>query len=87
MPTPAATLGDTADHGGQIISASARHYANNGRLIARDGDIFDCVLHGPNQIIGNLSPKVMVEGRFAARHGSICACGAVIVASATSPEV
>ncbi|MCW4114743.1 PAAR domain-containing protein [Aurantimonas sp. MSK8Z-1] len=87
MPTPAATLGDTASHPGAIISSCSRHYADNGRLIARLGDFFDCLIHGPNPIVGNASPRVEIEGAMAARSGSVCACGAVIIASAASPEV
>lgn len=87
MPTPVATLGDGATHPGSITTSCERHYADNGRLIARKGDIFSCLWHGPNPIVGNVSPKVYVEGPQAARDGSVCACGAVIIASATSPEV
>ncbi|WP_084408596.1 PAAR domain-containing protein [Fulvimarina manganoxydans] len=87
MSDPVATLGDGASHPGKITSSCSRHYANNGRLIARQGDTFTCEWHGENPILGNVSPKVQVEGQMAARHGSICACGAVIVASAISPEV
>jgi uncharacterized Zn-binding protein involved in type VI secretion len=87
MPTPVATLGDPASHPGSIISSCSRHYANNGALIARQGDTFNCLIHGPNPIVGNVSPKVMVEGAMAARDGSVAACGAVIAARATSPEL
>lgn len=87
MASPVATLGDSASHPGNIITSCTRHYANNGQLIARQGDIFDCVFHGPNPIVGNVSPKVMVEGAMAARHGSVCECGAIIIASSTSPEL
>lgn len=87
MAAPAATLGDGATHPGEIITASSRHFANNGRMIARRHDLFDCLIHGPNPILGNVSPKVEIEGAMAARHGSICECGAVIIASATRPEV
>lgn len=87
MAKPTATLGDTASHPGQIVTACEKHYADNGRLIARKGDIFNCMEHGPNPIIRNVSTKVMVEGEFAARDGSVTQCGAVIIASATSPEL
>lgn len=87
MATPVATLGDGASHPGTIITSCARHYANNGALIARLGDIFDCTIHGPNPIVSNVSPVVKVEHEWAARDGSVCACGAVISASATSPRL
>lgn len=87
MASLVATLGDGASHPGTIVTSCSRHFANNGRLIARRTDIFDCLIHGPNPIVGNVSPKVEVEGQMAARHGSVCECGAVIIASATSPEL
>lgn len=87
MGTPVATLGDGADHPGEIVSSCERHYANNGRLIAREGDMFLCEIHGLNPIVQNVSVKVEVEGAMAARHGSICLCGAIIIANASSPEV
>lgn len=87
MSERVATLGDRATHPGFISTACERHYADNGQLIARGNDIFNCLIHGPNPIVGNLSPKVEIEGRMAARHGSTATCGASIIASATSPEV
>lgn len=87
MASPAATLGDGATHPGQIITSCSRHYANNGKLIARQGDIFDCQIHGPNPIVGNVSSKVTFEGPFSARHGSVTECGAIIIATSTRPEV
>ena len=87
MTRPVATLGDPATHPGKIVTSCARHYADNGDLIAREGDMFDCAIHGLNPIVGNVSPKLNVEGAFAARDGSVCACGAEIRARASTPEV
>lgn len=87
MASPVATLGDSASHPGKIITSCSRHYADNGQLIARKGDIYFCALHGPNKIILNVSPKVEVEGAMAARDGSVCECGARIIANASKPEL
>lgn len=86
MSKPVATLGDGASHPGKIITSCSRHYANNGELIARQGDIFGCLLHGPNPIVASVSAKLEIEGKMVALHGSVTECGAVIIASATSPE-
>lgn len=86
MSRPVATLGDGATHPGVIVTSCARHHANNGSLIARRGDIFACVVHGPNPIVGGVSTVLKVEGAMAALDGSTAACGAAIIARATSPE-
>jgi len=73
-----ARLGDPSDHGGVIISSSARTYAD-GILIARVGDLHDCPIpgHGVTPILTG-SPNLEIEGKPAARVGSVCGCGAVI---------
>lgn len=86
MSAPVVTRGDAGSHGGAITSACSRHYANNGRLIARLGDTYACPIHGPNPISGGASPVLEVEGAMAALNGSTAACGAAMIASATSPE-
>ncbi|MGQ3671786.1 PAAR domain-containing protein [Xanthobacter sp. TB0136] len=88
MSKPVATLGDTSNHGGTIISACDRHYANNGRRIARLGDLHSCPIpgHGVTPIVAQVSAVLEIEGKMVALHGSVCGCGAVIIASATSPE-
>jgi uncharacterized Zn-binding protein involved in type VI secretion len=83
---PVVTLGDGATHPGKIASSCDRHYANNGKLIARKGDIFDCLDHGPNAITGGVSDVLEIEGAMAALDGSTSQCGAAMIASATSPE-
>lgn len=87
MAERVATLGDSASHPGRIVTSCERHYANNGKLIAREGDMFLCIEHGLQPIVSNVSEKVEIEGAMAAHDGSVCACGAVIIANATSPEV
>lgn len=86
MSRPVATLGDTSDHGGTIITACDRHYANNGQRIARLGDLHSCPIHGVSPIVAEVSKILEIEGKMVALHGSVCGCGAVIIASATSPE-
>lgn len=76
-----ARLGDTSTHGGAIIT-SAEKTLCEGALVAREGDILDCPIHGPNPIVEH-SSKLMVEGKFVARHGDATACGAKIVSGAT----
>ncbi|WP_158873997.1 PAAR domain-containing protein [Antarcticirhabdus aurantiaca] len=86
MAKPVATLGDPGSHPGRIVTACARHRADNGQLIAREGDTFACLIHGPQPIRSAVSAKLMVEGAMAALDGSVAACGAVIRAGASSPE-
>lgn len=74
-------LGDTSDHGGQIITSASKTLAE-GALIARKDDILDCPLHGPNTIVEH-STKMLVEGKFVARHGDHTACGAALISGCT----
>lgn len=79
-------LGDTSSHGGAVVTSASRTYCENA-LIAREGDILDCPIHGPNPIVGH-SNKLMVEDKFVARHGDATACGAALISGAvkTSDE-
>ena len=48
-------LGDTADHGGEVVTASqTMRYA--GRRVAREGDLVECLLHPEVQ------PNIIIEG-------------------------
>jgi uncharacterized Zn-binding protein involved in type VI secretion len=73
-----ARLGDPSSHGGVIVSSAARTEAD-GILIARVGDLHSCPIpgHGVTPIVTG-SPTLIVEGKPAARVGSVCGCGAVI---------
>ncbi|ADJ23046.1 PaaR repeat-containing protein [Hyphomicrobium denitrificans ATCC 51888] len=74
-------LGDTSTHGGAIIT-SASISKCEGALIARQGDILDCPIHGPNPIVGH-SSKMRCEGPYVARHGDLTECGASLISGAT----
>lgn len=74
-------LGDTSDHGGAIITSASKTLCE-GALIARETDILDCPIHGPNPIVEH-SSKLKVEGLFVARHGDHTACGAALISGAT----
>lgn len=76
-----ARLGDTSSHGGAIITSASRTLCE-GALVAREGDILTCAIHGPVAIVGH-SNKYKVEGKFVARHGDLAACGAALVSGAT----
>lgn len=74
-------LGDTSSHGGAVTTSASKTLCE-GALVAREGDILSCPIHGPNPIVGH-SQKYMVEGKFVARHGDATACGASLVSGAT----
>ena len=76
-----ARLGDTGTHGG-AITTSASHTKCEGELVAREGDTYDCPVHGPNPIVGH-SSKYKVEGAWLARHGDATQCGATLISGAT----
>lgn len=76
-----ARLGDTSSHGGEIVT-SASSTTWEGKLVAREGDILDCPIHGPQPIVEH-SEKYSVEGKMVARHGDAAACGATLVSGAT----
>ena len=76
-----ARLGDTSTHGGAIVTSASKTMCE-GALIAREGDILNCPIHGQNPIVGH-SSKLMVENKFCARHGDATACGATLVSGAT----
>lgn len=73
-------LGDTSDHGGQVISANDR-WTCEGPLIARLGDLFDCPVHGVNPIAQG-SDIWRCRSQPIARHGDHTSCGAALVSGA-----
>lgn len=73
-------LGDTSSHGGEIITAAVKTYAE-GKRIARIGDILSCPEHGDNEITEG-SPNTFVEGKQVARDGDQASCGARLISSA-----
>ena len=78
-------LDDTSDHGGAVITAAAKTYAED-KKIARIDDTLNCPLHGPNAIVEG-SANFLVEGKGVARHGDKTVCGASLIASATKTKV
>lgn len=84
MPAlPLIRLGDTSDHGGEIITASPTVLVDS-LAVARLGDILDCPLHGPSPII-TASATVSADGIFVARAGDTTDCGATLLVG--SPDV
>lgn len=83
MANAVARLGDTSDHGGEIISSAARTTVE-GKLVARVADRHSCPIpgHGVTEIVTG-SPRFKCEGEQVARTGSLTACGARIIGGAT----
>lgn len=74
-------LGDTSTHGGAIVTSASKSLVE-GALIAREGDILNCPIHGPNPIVEH-SSKMLCEGKYVARQGDATACGAALISGAT----
>ncbi|WP_233866958.1 PAAR domain-containing protein [Paraburkholderia adhaesiva] len=75
-------LGDTTDHGGEVISASET-MKYGGRRVARKGDKIRCLKHpdvNPN-VITEGDPKITDHGVPCARHGHHGTCGCSLVSS------
>lgn len=77
-------LGDSGTHGGSVVTAASK-WRCEGALIARQGDIYACPIHGPNPIVGG-SVKWICEGAPVARHGDATACGATLISGAIKWE-
>ncbi|BEU23212.1 MULTISPECIES: PAAR domain-containing protein [Paraburkholderia] len=75
-------LGDTTDHGGEVVTASdTMRY--DGRRVARKGDMVTCPQHP------SVNPNVILEGDASitdggvpvARHGHKATCGCHLMSS------
>jgi len=79
-----ARLGDQSDHGGVIISVTTQYTNAEGKLVARVTDLHSCPIpgHGITPILTG-SGNFFTEGHITAVDGSVCGCGAKIIASAT----
>jgi uncharacterized Zn-binding protein involved in type VI secretion len=75
-------LGDTSDHGGQIVTASPS-FKVEGIPVARIGDILDCPEHGKNPIVSSLTTQKQ-GGVLLAHVGSKTECGATITTGCAS---
>jgi uncharacterized Zn-binding protein involved in type VI secretion len=75
-------LGDTTDHGGEVVTASdALRYG--GRRVARNGDLVKCPLHPevePNAILEGDS-RITDHGVPVARQGHLTTCGCRLISS------
>ena len=85
MGQPAATLGDTAAHGGSIAVGSPTVFIG-GRPAARLGDSVACGQHGTGTIAKG-SMSVFINGQPAARLGDPTACLVPGLAAASVPPV
>ncbi len=81
-----ARLGDSSSHGGTIITAASRTYADS-IPVARKGDLHSCPIpgHGVTAIVTG-SPTVEVEGSPVARVGDVAGCGAAITTGSERAE-
>lgn len=73
-------LGDTSNHGGQVVTAASHWWCEDAR-IARIGDILNCPIHGPQPIVTG-SGIWQCEDSPIARDGDVAACGAVLFSGA-----
>jgi uncharacterized Zn-binding protein involved in type VI secretion len=82
MSRPFILLGDKTSHGGTVITASGSSDCD-GKGIARVGDKVSCPRkgHGGVTVIATGDPTAVIDGRPAARHGDVTACGATLLAS------
>jgi len=82
MSRPFIVLGDKTSHGGTVVEASAST-DTHGQRIARVGDKVTCPRKGHGRIttIGTGDATMLIDGRPAARHGDLTACGATLIAT------
>lgn len=71
-----ARLGDSSDHGGVIITASATYIADGARG-ALEGDLHSCPTHGVTALTSG--SIVICLGRRIVRIGDTAECGAAII--------
>jgi uncharacterized Zn-binding protein involved in type VI secretion len=75
-------LGDTTDHGGEVITAS-QVMVINGKGVARKGDKIKCPKHpdvSPN-VIEEGDPNIRDHGVSVARQGDLGTCGCKLISS------
>lgn len=78
---PFIVMGDRTSHGGVVIGAT-QTTETHGKRLARVGDLVTCPKkgHGTTVIVTG-DPTMIVDGAPVARHGDLCACGAVLISS------
>lgn len=81
MSRPFIVIGDKTSHGGVVIEGSLVS-VTGGKPLARVGDRVTCPLqgHGGVTVIATGDPTCIIDGRAAARHGDLTACGASLIA-------
>ena len=81
MGRPFIVLGDTTDHGGEVIEA-AGSTDTHGKRLARVGDKVHCPKRGHNttEIVSG-DPTMVIDGKAVARHGDKTSCGATLISS------
>ncbi|MBJ9617709.1 PAAR domain-containing protein [Burkholderia multivorans] len=75
-------MGDSTDHGGEVVEAS-RIMKINGRGVARKGDKIRCPIHpdvNPN-VIEEGDPNIKDHGVPIARQGHLGTCGCRLISS------
>lgn len=81
MSRPFIVIGDSTSHGGKVIEG-APTTDTNGIRIARIGDRVTCPKKGHGTtVIATGDPTCIIEGKPAARHGDLTACGATLISS------
>ena len=78
---PFIVIGDKTSHGGVGIGATETQ-ETHGKRLAGVGDQVTCPKkgHGTTVIVTG-DPTMIVDGAPVARHGDLCACGAVLISS------
>lgn len=82
MSVPAAILGTTSTHGGEMISANGTLFSAPGTegVLCILGDLHSCPIpgHGITPIISGCATASMTNGNAIAIEGSVARCGAVL---------
>ncbi len=79
-----ACLGDTSSHGGSIVTASS-HFRCRGAMVALDGDLLACPIHGRQELIGD--SHFQIFGKLVVRVGNKARCGATIMTGASGTDL
>lgn len=77
-------IGDKGSHGGfdgSIVSVTGKVLCK-GKLVALDGDIYECSKHGRSRL--NATSEAIFNGKRVVRVGDSAECGAVIQEGADS---
>lgn len=78
-------LGDTSDHGGQMVTATGNFTANDIEGCV-DGDMHQCPIQGHGTTPVTSTSSSQAEDRGVLRTGDQAACGATIITGAVGIE-